>query len=75
MEHETIKKITIVITGILIAVVVITIASVVWNNRSEAEATTMPNIILISIDTTRRDHCSVYGYQHNTTPNLRGFAN
>ncbi len=33
-----------------------------------------PNVILISIDTTRRDHCSVYGYEKDTTPNLRAFA-
>lgn len=75
MERKTIKKFIIVTAGMLITTVVITIASVVWNDRSEAEVTTLPNIILISIDTTRRDHCSVYGYQYNTTPNLRRFAN
>ena len=31
-----------------------------------------PNIILISIDTTRRDHLSVYGYHLDTTPRLSG---
>ena len=34
----------------------------------------MPNIILISMDTTRRDHCSIYGYERDTTPSLRAFA-
>jgi arylsulfatase A-like enzyme len=34
----------------------------------------MPNIILISMDTTRRDHCSTYGYERDTTPSLRAFA-
>ena len=29
-----------------------------------------PNVLLISMDTTRRDHCSVYGYQRPTTPVL-----
>jgi arylsulfatase A-like enzyme len=29
-----------------------------------------PNVLLISIDTTRRDHCSTYGYQRPTTPVL-----
>jgi arylsulfatase A-like enzyme len=29
-----------------------------------------PNVLLISLDTVRRDHCSVYGYKHDTTPNL-----
>ena len=29
-----------------------------------------PNLLLITIDTLRSDHCSVYGYDHDTTPNL-----
>jgi arylsulfatase A-like enzyme len=33
-----------------------------------------PNIILISLDTVRADHLSVYGYHRNTTPNLKNFA-
>ena len=33
-----------------------------------------PNLLLITIDTLRRDHCSVYGYVHDTTPYLRGIA-
>jgi len=33
-----------------------------------------PNVILISIDTTRSDHCSACGYRRDTTPNLRPFA-
>jgi arylsulfatase A-like enzyme len=33
-----------------------------------------PNLILISLDTTRRDHTSVYGYERETTPNLEQFA-
>ena len=33
-----------------------------------------PNVILISIDTTRSDHCSACGYQRDTTPNLRLLA-
>ena len=30
----------------------------------------MPNIILITLDTTRSDHLGLYGYQKNTTPNI-----
>jgi arylsulfatase A-like enzyme len=33
-----------------------------------------PNLVLISLDTTRRDHCSVYGYERETTPQLEKFA-
>jgi len=35
---------------------------------------TRPNIILISIDTLRADHMSLYGYAKNTTPFLRALA-
>ncbi len=33
-----------------------------------------PDIILVSLDTVRADHLSVYGYSRPTTPNLEGFA-
>jgi arylsulfatase A-like enzyme len=33
-----------------------------------------PNLLLITLDTTRADHCSLYGYEHDTTPNLRALA-
>jgi arylsulfatase A-like enzyme len=31
------------------------------------------NIVVISMDTTRSDHCSVYGYGLDTTPRLKEF--
>ena len=37
-------------------------------------ATTSPNIVLITIDTLRADHCSVYGYGLGTTPRLGKLA-
>ncbi len=33
-----------------------------------------PNVVLISVDTLRRDHLPIYGYPLNTAPNLAGFA-
>jgi arylsulfatase A-like enzyme len=39
-----------------------------------APAVVPPNIILISIDTARADHFSVYGYERPTTPFLEKFA-
>ena len=33
-----------------------------------------PNVILISIDALRWDHCTVYGYKPNTTPTLKKLA-
>lgn len=33
-----------------------------------------PNLLLISVDTLRADHCSAYGYSRDTTPHLRALA-
>lgn len=33
-----------------------------------------PNVIIITMDTTRRDHLSCYGYKEKTTPNLDQLA-
>lgn len=33
-----------------------------------------PNIVLISIDTLRADHLSLYGYSHTTSPNIDRWA-
>ena len=33
-----------------------------------------PNILLIAIDSLRRDHMSLYGYHHQTTPHIDQFA-
>ena len=40
----------------------------------QSEASARPNIVLISLDTTRADHLSVYGYARRTTPRLEAFA-
>ena len=39
-----------------------------------AERQRLPNVILISLDTVRADHLSVYGYHRPTTPNLARLA-
>jgi arylsulfatase A-like enzyme len=33
-----------------------------------------PNVVLITMDTVRADHMSLFGYAEDTTPNLREFA-
>jgi arylsulfatase A-like enzyme len=33
-----------------------------------------PDVILVSLDTTRADHLSTYGYERETSPNLTAFA-
>ncbi|HEX9636555.1 MAG TPA: sulfatase [Acidobacteriota bacterium] len=42
--------------------------------RRAAPAPPPPNILLITIDTLRQDHCSAYGYERETTPALSRFA-
>jgi len=37
-------------------------------------STAKPNIVLISMDTVRADHTSLYGYDRDTTPHLREWA-
>jgi arylsulfatase A-like enzyme len=37
-------------------------------------AAKVPNVLLITLDTVRADHVSVYGYRRDTTPNLRRLA-
>ena len=41
---------------------------------SDPAVETPPNLLLVTIDTLRRDHCSAYGYERDTTPHLRAFA-
>jgi arylsulfatase A-like enzyme len=43
----------------------------VWGSRRQVKS---PNVLLISIDTLRKDHCSIYDYSRDTTPNLRRLA-
>jgi len=34
----------------------------------------IPNVVLLTLDTTREDHLGCYGYEKNTTPNIDVFA-
>ncbi|MDG2149470.1 MAG: sulfatase [Planctomycetota bacterium] len=38
------------------------------------EGARRPNLVIISLDTTRADHLGAYGYPRNTTPRLDAFA-
>lgn len=44
------------------------------NGCSKISAAKKPNIILITLDTTRVDHLGCYGYHRNTSPNLDELA-
>ncbi|NIO20032.1 MAG: sulfatase-like hydrolase/transferase, partial [Candidatus Aenigmarchaeota archaeon] len=41
------------------------------NSNSSNPGPNRPNVILIVMDTVRADHLSLYGYERETTPNLR----
>ena len=70
------------------AVTVVTIGAVLWGlaemsstgtkaraDQASAHSTpATPNILLITMDTVRADHLSVYGYERDTAPHLREFA-
>jgi arylsulfatase A-like enzyme len=43
-------------------------------SANAAAAKGKPNVVVITMDTVRADHMSVYGYERDTTPNLREFA-
>ena len=58
----------------LSAVLAITLLLCAGSCKFMGQKDSRPNVILISIDTLREDHCSVYGYHRDTTPNLRTFA-
>jgi len=44
------------------------------NTKKSSSRSDQPNVLLIVMDTVRADHLSVYGYERDTTPNLRNFA-
>jgi arylsulfatase A-like enzyme len=50
------------------------IPSVHADSGALASALGKPNVLLITMDTVRADHLSVYGYSRDTTPNLIEFA-
>ena len=40
----------------------------------EVSSASRPNVVVIVMDTVRADHLSLYGYDRDTTPNLKGLA-
>jgi choline-sulfatase len=52
------------------------LSPVIWLNgcSGKPEPREKTNVILISIDTLRKDHCSIHGYPKDTTPVLRKLA-
>jgi arylsulfatase A-like enzyme len=46
----------------------------VWRRGAREAAADAPNVLLIVLDTVRADRLSLYGYDRETTPNLRRLA-
>jgi arylsulfatase A-like enzyme len=63
-----------IVTAILICTGVLEQAPLRGAPPAGQPASDKPNVILISLDTVRAGHLSVYGYRRDTTPNLRSFA-
>lgn len=66
MDPKNNNKLWVIVLSLALFICAIAVSKYFFRKR--------PNIILISIDTLRKDHCSLYGYQRNTTPNLSEFA-
>ena len=55
----------------LVAIAAVAAIAVFLVNRPRSS---LPNVILISVDTLRRDHLGCYGYARATSPNVDAFA-
>lgn len=55
-------------------VVAISAAIVLATGACERRRSVPPNIVLVTLDTTRPDHLGCYGYDRDTSPNLDSFA-
>ncbi|MCP4572910.1 MAG: sulfatase-like hydrolase/transferase [bacterium] len=58
----------------LIFAICLTVLTLTASCGSGPDGSSTPNILLITLDTTRTDHMSVYGHAHRTTPFLEEFA-
>lgn len=73
-KHKIIYSIIIII-GLLFAFISIINRTYLHIQPIVKKPSNRPNIIIISIDTLRKDHLSCYGYEGCDTPNIDEFAN
>jgi arylsulfatase A-like enzyme/Flp pilus assembly protein TadD len=60
---------------LLIVMLIVLIGAGIWlAGRRRGSATGIRHVVLISLDTTRADHLSCYGYGRKTTPNIDALA-
>ena len=64
--------------AIVVGVIIVGVAAGVWFAHTRRPArnrqTDLPNILLITLDTTRADHLSCYGYTRATSPHIDALA-
>ena len=60
--------------GVVVVVFLVAALAAGWLACSPGTAAKRPNVIMIVMDTTRADRCSVQGYGRETTPRLERFA-
>lgn len=58
----------------VVIAVCLCLALIVYLLRVSGGPDGKPNVLLITLDTTRRDHLSCYGYRKETTPNIDSLA-
>jgi arylsulfatase A-like enzyme len=61
-----------IIICLIVITLIVTIAGILVYRHSSAPE--IRHIVLISMDTTRSDYLSCYGYPHKTTPNIDAVA-
>ncbi len=57
-----------------IVLILVLLGAAVWFFRGAGSGGQIRNVLLISMDTTRADHLSCYGYKRKTTPNIDALA-
>lgn len=63
------------VAGAVTAVVVVSVGAIwLWRSTGTAPAGPRPNILLITLDTTRADRIGAYGYREGRTPRLDRLA-
>ncbi|MAG15593.1 hypothetical protein CMO88_00875 [Candidatus Woesearchaeota archaeon] len=76
------KKINVIAKNLLFFIIFFISVSLVtdvysfqqWSKTAQPSDENSPNVLLITLDTVRADHLSLYGYDKNTSPVLAEFA-